>query len=195
MTSRSPSSRLLSPYNSLTIPPTFWLNKMLTMLFFSYPISGSSCFSKSASTHLKVKCWPDGFQDHDINKLKEASVCSTSNGDTSGQRGESGLVHLCHVLICTDIRTDFARVIHSRAMKAMGQLQVRKVRTRRSEFQSNTAGWWRQGITCQPVCSGQSQTTKILCRTSWVYSGSLKEAGKDTFVGTKLFITFHFLRK
>lgn len=60
----------------------------------------------------------------------------------SGQSGESILVHLCLVLISINIRTGFALVTQL-GYETMGQLQVRegsKVRTQRSEFQSNSAG-------------------------------------------------------
>lgn len=70
LASESSSSRLLHPFDSSTIPPTFSMRCSRPTLYFSLHLR-SNLFSKSYSKYLKVICWLDGFQYCDINALKE----------------------------------------------------------------------------------------------------------------------------
>lgn len=69
----------------------------------------------------------------------------------------------------------------------------------RSEFQSNSAGMEdiKDSTPASQPWSGPN-LAKILCRTSRIHPGSLQGGGVGSFpscVATKLFITFHLLRK
>lgn len=100
--------------------------------------------------------------------------------ETSPVSLEKAHTPFSHALTPSDIRTGSASGRTQPGYESHGgsfRPERRKVRTQRSEFQGNSAGWRRGRTAGQPTCPGQGQTRRSLCRTRGAYLGNLRGGG------------------
>lgn len=107
-------------------------------------------------------------------------------------------MHPFHVFPPSDIRTGFAsghtQLDYESHGVASGQRRESENRDQSSKATVQDGG----GEHASQSALGRANAAKILRRTSRIYPGSLQGGGMGSFpscVTTKLFITFHLLRK